>query len=57
MTQSRAPSDAYDEAPAVQAIDGEILLWGPHAEAAYTVPAARELALRLLAACESLDAS
>jgi len=54
MTQPN-PLDAFDEPPAVHAIDGEILLSGPHAEAAYTIAAARELARRITAAIEALE--
>ena len=55
MTQSPNILDAYDEAPAVYAVDGEILLSGPHAEVAYTIPAARELARRINALAEMLE--
>jgi hypothetical protein len=54
MTRSRSPLDAHDEPPEVHAIDGEVLLSGPNAEAAYTVSAARRLALRILAVTEPL---
>lgn len=50
MTQSPSCLDAYDEPPLVHAINGEILLSGPNAEAAYTLSAARELARRITAA-------
>lgn len=55
MTQAPNTLDAYDEAPAVHAVDGEIVISGPHAEAAYTVSAARELARRIKAAVEALE--
>lgn len=54
MTRSRSPLDAHDQPPEVHVINGEVLLSGPNAEVAYTVSAARRLALRLLAATESL---
>ena len=55
MTHAPNALDAYDEAPAVQAVDREVLLWGPHAEVSYTVRAARELARRLNVVVEALD--
>lgn len=55
MIQPRSPLDAHDEPPDVRAVDGEILITGPHVDAAYTVHAARELAGRILALVSALE--
>jgi hypothetical protein len=55
MIQSPSHLDAYDEAPAVRAINGEVLLTGPHVDAAYTVRAARELAERILVVAAAVE--
>lgn len=57
MTHAPNTLDAFDEAPVVRVVDGEILLWGPHAEVSYTVPAARELARRLNVVVKTLDSA
>lgn len=41
------PLDAYARPPRVVALEGEVLVSGPGAEAAYTVEAARALAREL----------
>lgn len=55
MTHPRSHFDAHDEPPAVHEVDGEVVLTGPNVDAAYTTPAARALAVRILAVVDRIE--
>lgn len=49
------PFSAFDKAPRVSVVEGEIVLVGEGVCAAYTADAAREVALRLLQAVDAVE--
>ena len=49
------PLAAYDHAPEVSSVDGEVVVVGQGVSAAYTPAAARALAARLIRAAEACE--